>query len=731
LLFSAQGRFWVHLLASGSIPTHFAVFDASTGEPVGASRARLVTVGVEDVGPQLVVVASDAPALAESVGLTPELVAEVQEAEQWDDYRPASSRYFVGRKEIRSRLYQFVLAVREHTVSMRVFFLEGKSGWGKSSLVADLRSRARNRRNRKMLFCYAVDCRSALSSSFPALAFAKMLQQAGQARFIPADLSKAVISSSTGVLESDQVKRLLEWLTQNRRVLVLVFDQFEDIFRKTDLFRSFHHLMSAAGSAQANLVIGFSWKSEIHIPIDNPAYHLWQQARTNAESFLVGEFDSGEVSAVIRQLEAESRTKLQFDLWRRLVEVSQGFPWLIKKLAIHCYRQFKKGMTPEELVDQDLNAQLLFLEDMEGLDTDTARALNYIAKRAYEGDAFDVVEIDDKIPEAIINSLLSRRLVIRSGSKYNAYWDIFQEYLVTNEVPRLGESFLLRQYPRPCIDVLRYVITKGGRAAFADLRSDIPRLSEGTLLNRVRELRHLGLLLRESGEFAVRPSVGTMEDADNYIRAKLDAHVVISDLRRSTPEVITHRQVRDTLRARYRTYRFSAKTWGMYASYMMAWMRYANIDLGGRLSEATTHDPQSFTPQMTAPKVVAAFLALPFREGSVPLTRDTYKLVYDLKALGLVTYSGGVVHLTRKGRVCYGLPRHQAEAAIAKCALETVKIAEAVRLVRASPDMGRAAFAERLSPVLREIRSSVYRSKTVTVLRSWAELVVSYEGSSG
>ncbi len=730
LAITETGRYWVQLLAKGTVPTHYVICDAAIGGPIDEKSAGRVAMHIDDIGAQLKPLTTNngnpLPAIVIS-----ETVAEVQEAEQWDDYRPASSKYFVGRKDIRSEIYHFIIRVQCATTNERAFYLDGKSGWGKSSIVADLRTRSRNTHNNKKMFVYAVDSRSAASSAFPALAFAKMIEEAVTTRFLPDRFAGTILQSPMAVLQSPGIQEVLEWLTQNNRVMVLVFDQFEDIFRRAELFKCFHQLMMDVNAIKAPFIVGFSWRSDINIPMDNPAYYLWQLARGQARCFNVQEFGSSEVDGVIRQLEAESSQRLPMDLRRRLVEISQGFPWLIKKLAIHCYRQFMRGVTPEQLVDQDLNAELLFKEDMEGLDQARTSALKHIAQRAYEGDAFDVTELDDRIPEDIVNSLLSSRLVIRSGSKYNIYWDIFQEYLVTGDVPRIGESFLLRQYPKPCIETMEAIFRLGGRASVEALATETGQLqsiSEKTIDNRLRELRHLGLLVKQGATFTVRAGIRNMADAREYIQRRLDAHVVVSDLRKNRLDTITHPLVRKALQHRYATYRFAEKTWGTYANYLMAWMRSAKIDLGGRLglSFSDRQSPQTFTPQLQAERVVEGFKQLSFGNSPVLRTRATYKLEYDLKNLGLIAYSDNELILTLRGKQWHDLPPSAAMSKISLYASETLKIRKATEVLLSNPQISRARFATEMGELLGDIKSAVYRNKTVTVLRSWAEFVCKY-----
>jgi len=225
--------------------------------------------------------------------------------------------------------------------------------------------------------------------------------------------------------------------------------------------------------------------------------------------------------------------------------------------------------------------------------------------------------------------------------------------------------------------------------------------------------------------YTPRPTITSVSEAATRVASRLDAHVVVSDLRKSGLEAISHTEVRDALQARYPTYSFFAKTWGMYASYMIGWMRYTGTDLGGRLVEAGTAGatPESFTPQLRAEKLVAGFMAIPFEQGTARRTRAMDKLVYDLKGLGLVAYTPEAVYLTRRGRMCRDLPVDVAAEEIAAHAALTAKIRHAAEIVQESPGLPKAQFAALVAPLLAGINSSIYRNKTITVLRSWADLI--------
>ena len=664
-----------------------------------------------------------------------ETIAEVQESQEWADLKPVGSKYFVGRERLTQELYRFVKAPLDDAEAPRVFFVEGKSGWGKSSLLTHLRARAEYRRNRKTFFVLAVDSRSANTSAFVGLALTTLVNRAAQTKFVPEALAAEVrIPSWFDVLSDPGLDGLLQWLHENNRVLVLAFDQFEDVFRKHDLFRAFHKLMIDVAQRRANLVIGFSRKSEINIPMDNPAYGLWQQARAHAVTFDIERFGAPEIDRVIQQLQQESGQALPTPLKRRLREGAQGFPWLIKKLATHCYHELNKGLSPDDLVDQDLNVKELFDRDRESLTPEETRALQLIAQRGYDGDPFDMSEVDDRIDEEVLNRLLAKRLVVRTGAKYNVYWDIFRDYVVEGNPPRLDESFLLRQYPKPCVAVLN-LLSEGQPKVVADVCAALG-VGEGTALNLLREMRSIGAVAKHGDHFVVRTGIDSEASFQAFMKNRLGSHVVVRALRKKGTERIEHEHLTQAVRDAYRGFTFTDKTWGTYASFFGAWLRYCDIDLGRRLAfdpRTRGTDPKTYTPQSRPDRVLEMLEVLASASEPIqrPTDKKTEKPLYDLKALGLLTYGGNRIYLTRIGKALLNLDREDRPSAVGDLALNAPKVRAAVEALRAEESGDADSFEAGLESLLHQVRSPSYRKVTTAVLKAWARFIAQHVPDAG
>ena len=79
----------------------------------------------------------------------------------------------------------------------------------------------------------------------------------------PAELR---ISNSTNPFESPSIQEFLTQLKQKEQVICLVFDQFEELYSKPEVFAVFEatqNLLLSAVAEQSNLVLGFAWKQTV------------------------------------------------------------------------------------------------------------------------------------------------------------------------------------------------------------------------------------------------------------------------------------------------------------------------------------------------------------------------------------------------------------------------------------------------------------------------------------
>jgi len=520
--------------------------------------------------------------------LVVETISEVQESENWYDYLPASANknHFVGRDEIRTKILTYFKDIRNGESPKRIFYLNGKSGWGKSSLVLEIKERCQNKHFKKKFYALAIDTRSAISDNFVALSFKKLVTCAIDDGFLEKSIftKDITFTSVNDLLSSSSVKSLNENLKISNKFLVLIFDQFEDVFRKKDFFKTFYKFLTDVTDSKPNLIIGFSWKSDFFIQSDDPSYHIWQQAKEQAREFTISEFGEKEIDGIIKQLEG-SVGQLDKGIKERIKESSQGLPWLTKKLCIHLLDQINSGLAKGNLIESNLNILDLFKKDEERLSSLELKAVKLIAKRAYDGNFFDETEVGDIIETDTIASLLHKRLIMRSGANYNIYWDIYRDYLVTGNIPIIGESYLLRQGANLCIEVFLLFDANKTESMNSLLEKHPKGISAETLINILIELRNFGFIQKNEDNYIVNSEIEiSRQGFVDYITNRFLNYTPYINLKKLPQNKISKSDVIQILKNIFKQ-DLQDNTWDSYAKNMISWFLFSDLDIKTKLIE--------------------------------------------------------------------------------------------------------------------------------------------------
>ena len=586
------GDYFIYLINESSLlPTKFIIIDAKeNSKAVKKENIELIREKIDELinlePIQILQQAQVRPPITNDNLI--EAISEVQESENWYDPLPASSKDFVGRDFIRTQMLEYFKEIQSNKSLKRVFYLNGKSGWGKSSLVLEIKGRCRNKHYKNKFFTLAIDTRSATSDNFVALSFEKIINAAYEKKFIDKTIFSQRINftSNVDLLTSTSINQVLQFLKERNKFLIIIFDQFEDVFRKKNLFKSFYKFLSDVTDKKPNIIVGFSWKSEIIIPIDHEAYSYWQQAKEQSKEFTVSEFGEKEIDGIIKQLE-ESIGKLDKEIKNRIKESSQGLPWLTKKLCIHIYEQIKSGLKKDKLIESNLNIKELFEKDKDRIEGEELKALKYIAQKAYDGNFFEISEVGESIENKVIDSLLHKRLIIKSGINYNIYWDIFRDYLVTNIIPPIGESYLLRQGVNLCLEVFLLFKSSYTNETLESLLEKHPKdIGTATLENILIELRNFGLVQKNDEFFSIAKSNLdiTYDGFIDFITQKFQNYTPYLALKKMNLLTISKDDIAQVLKKTFKQ-EFQDKTWESYSLNLISWFLMSKLDIKNKIIE--------------------------------------------------------------------------------------------------------------------------------------------------
>lgn len=504
-----------------------------------------------------------------------EHVSLIATADSLVDYRPCRPADFVGRTYFQKELWDYFNSVRTENSKTRVIALTGASGFGKSSLVAKLSDRFSNQKWRNRLFLHAVDVRSARGTMFVAEALLQGVNAAQQAGFIDSNI-RPEITDADSVLSSIPISSVFADLRKNNRIFILFFDQFEEIFTKDELlplFRVFKRMVLDLSALQPNLVVGFSWRTGISLSDENPAYQMWHEIADHRLTKMIPPFDSGESSRMISQFERLLDQKLAPPLRRRLIEQSQGMPWLLKKLCIHVYRQIRSGKSQIELLGSRLNVKSLFDEDLNPLTETQLACLRYIALNS----PADSMEVYNRFSDDVVTSLVNQRIIVRTGQRFTVYWDIFRDYIAEDSVPTIPWTYIPNYRPGMSISALK-VLQQQGAVSIASLSKQL-QYTERTTFNIITDLLNMMICEKDDKGHYVPAKGVSLSTVAERVRSQFSEHIIYRNLIANSDAAIHVSRDRaiDVVRHLYSSGEVKPKTRDNYFKKLIPWLRYAGF----------------------------------------------------------------------------------------------------------------------------------------------------------
>jgi len=478
-----KGYFWLqYIIPLGSgIAKNIQIFD-SLGNAISDTESidYIVNMMPELQPFHVLRISTDAGRKTKSQPEQEDDVVEVRGSSACFEYQfPAAPEFFVGRKELLDQVQLFFEEVTRRETSSRGILLEANSGWGKSSLVLAI-ANALTEANQ---YAVAFDSRSASSPHFVMRAVEHILDKFGN--FNSLVKVRPVVGGFEGA--SEALVQIGKELQTTGRLLVIFFDQFENVFHLPDVLSRLAQLYLKIADAGTNVILGFSWKADL-IGLTRDFPYRWRDTIIEGSRVIsLPPFSETETNVLLDKLASELHSTLRKDLRFLLSECSQGYPWLLKKLCAHVKSQRQAGVVQAEMVRAFLNVDQLFLADLKGITTLQEDALRRIARLA----PVSIADIGDEFNPDVLQSLIDRRLIVKVGSKYDIYWDIFRDYLNTKRLP-VEEVYLLRSQVGSVMKALLILRNNPEGINVADFKTEAG-LSDGAFFNVTRDLRLLQL----------------------------------------------------------------------------------------------------------------------------------------------------------------------------------------------------------------------------------------------
>lgn len=502
---------------------------------------------------------------------TREVVSGIVLADDIMDPKPCRPKDFIGRDDIQKEIWDFLESVRTNDTDCRILALTGLSGNGKSSLVANLADRFTNIKWKNKFYLYPVDVRSARGSRFVSEAVYKAFNTAISQGFIESKNSFFVdnIDEITG---GNGFQECAEYLENNNKVMVIFFDQFEEVFMKEELFslfRAFRRFALDVSAERTNVVVGFSWRTGIFLGNDNPAYGLWYDLRDHRTERKLKTFDVKDSNKMISSFENEAGINLTKPLKARLIQQAQGFPWFLKKLCIHLFKKIKEGISQEELLISQMQIKNLFEEDLER-PTGEVDCLKFVARKS----PIDRYEATKEFGETTVSRLISDRLLIKTGEKISVYWDVFRDYLITNETPIISWAFMPNYGTSMS---LKFVDLIKDHAASIDELVEKTSYSRGTIQNIFVDLSSFALVVKtKDDKYKLNCEI---DEIPLKVRNQMLGHIIyqqaLQAFKNNDESLVTIEDLTSIIDTAYTSE--NGKDHGRYIVKILSWLRFSGL----------------------------------------------------------------------------------------------------------------------------------------------------------
>lgn len=575
LLISPWGRYWTYPILKNGTPVFVSFCDADKGESVVdenlIAQIKSTDFSMKNLSPYVPTAKTSSKVQDRREEAKPGAIVEVEYGDKWYDYRPARPEHFVGRKNPQKELRQLFADIKKKRTNTRVLAITGDSGIGKSSLIAKVRDVANRSQKPSNLFLYAVDVRAANDASYINSSLLSALRQSALHGFgCTGDLG---VTDYNDPLQSESIAKFLNDCERKHELIIVVFDQFEELYSKADLFPVFEEvkkLMFSAVAAASNLVLGFAWKTDSTVPQDHPAYHMWHKLSDHRFEVNLKPFSHSDAEQSLKIFEDDLGQKIRGELRKYLLENSQGYPWLLKKLCIHFYEQLRNGVSQQQMANRSLDISSLFDQDLNNLTDAQMGCLKLVARNA-PMDWYVVLETTD---HEIVQSLQNKRLLIRRGDKLNLYWDIFRDYVLTGKVPSISFTYIPQS---PSLDALLRISMEldDAEAITVQELSGRSKLRESTIRNILHDLEEFGIISISGADVKIDSHASVIDERSilSAMRLVFKRHALVGILRKHNSAIpATVSKLVAYLKDINPAAQYHTRTWKTYARKLSRWL---------------------------------------------------------------------------------------------------------------------------------------------------------------
>lgn len=489
----------------------------------------------------------------------------------WFDYQfPAPPEKFIGRGLIIKKFLEEIDEIKAGSANIRVFEILSRSGVGKSSITLKLDNEINNRNDVGVV----IDSRN-LRTTLDFLNIIQLLilniNKKYDTNFDLPTTQKEVISCFA---------TLNKFLTSNNIFAVVFLDQFESVFSKPKIYNFVIDYICEFYALNYRVVFSISRKNDQPTTYDESSEIDLNRLKIISKCFLLKDFELPEAEALIEKMNKEIGRPLIKPLKEQVLEISNGFPWLLKKFCSHIIKLIKEGHTQTNILQSGMQLQDLFKEELDSLDEILReffdRLVSYLPATQQE---LTEVFNDDDLSYKLKILQNDYRLIRLTGRTYDTYNDVLKEYVKTGKIS-LSRRYILRLHPKPVLKLFNEIIEN----KWTSIDDIILKRKEakGNIFNKLRELKQLEFI--EGNYESFKPTDLAIKAFNEttipeYLNSVLKQNGLVREIlgELSKQKVLENNSVGELLKREMPFIDAQDSTWLYYSSALGNWLKVANL----------------------------------------------------------------------------------------------------------------------------------------------------------
>lgn len=411
--------------------------------------------------------------------------------EGWFDYQfPANPDRFIGRTSLINVFNDSINDVKNGVTSTKVIEILSRSGVGKSSIALKLQRLYQEKKYPTVI----VDSRN-IRSDIDILQIFQILVRDFNSHY---NLEYEIPKKKEQI---NFINRLIDEINiKNGKMSLIFLDQFESVFSRPVIYNALIDIILELNVKFKSFIFVVARKNDQPTTYDESSLIDLNRLKSISKSIVLQDFKTEEAIELISHINDEIGSSLIKPLKEQVLEISNGFPWLLKKYCAHIIKLVRNGEKQKNIVQSGMQLEDLFNEDILALDEAIReffyRLIAYLpATYAELSDIFTDEDLSIKL--RILQN--DYRLIRLTGRTYDTYNDILKEFVKTGHV-NLSKRYLIRYTPNVVLSMYKTIVSNDLHNV--DQIAENSRAKKASIINILGELKKLKFIEGTNNNFS-------------------------------------------------------------------------------------------------------------------------------------------------------------------------------------------------------------------------------------